>query len=201
VSPRTGRRGFTLLEGMMSMLILSVGILGVTSMQTATTGATANAQDFTQAQSIAERMTELLRVDSLRWTSAAALAGNTLIMKSAIPPTNGLGDQSGWTTIPDGVINASMQGAKVDRNFNPDVGGTAVWPVGFRYCVYYRLAWAWPPIGLRADVRVAWARDSGDRSKLVDCAADAPNVLSMGELPNIRMVSASTMLSMNTVTQ
>ena len=196
-----GRAGFTLLEAMMSMLVLSVGVLGVTSMQTATTGATRNAQDFTQAQSIAERTSEMLRIDSLRWTSSGTLTGNTKMLRHALPATNGLGDQGLWRTIPDGVINASMQGLKVDRNFNPDVGGAAPWPVGFRYCVYYRLAWAWPPIGLRADVRVAWARDSGDNGRLVNCQTDAPNVTSLAELPNIRSVSSSTMLSMNTVTQ
>lgn len=187
--------GFTLVEAMISMVILAVGVLGVASMQTAATGATRNAQDFTHAQGIGEKLMELLRVDALRWTSATTLTGSTKLLGSALPATQTAGQQGSWTTIPDNVIISSLGGLKVDRNFAPDTGTAVDWAIGFRYCVYYRTAWVSPPSQLRVDVRVAWPRDSGDQSKLANCRTDAANV---SDIANVRTISMSTTLMINT---
>lgn len=201
--PRRARRhrrrgGFTLVEAMLSMVILSVGVLGVMSMQGATTNAAKTAQDFTQAQAIGERMMELIRLDALRWRAPGTTGlSSTQIMKVAAPPTEALGSQGAWSTIPNGVINATMAGSKVDRNFMPRVDN---WALGFRYCVYFRLAWANPPMSMRVDVRVAWARDNANQSYLADCLANADNVHN-AQLPqsitDIRSVSMATTVMQN----
>jgi type IV pilus assembly protein PilV len=191
---RHSRSGFTLIEAMIAMLILAVGVLGIASMQTATTGATKAGQDFSHAQGLAERMIELLRTDGLRWTSSGALSTATRFLSAALPATQGAGAQSAWTTIPNNAIVATLGGSKVDRNFAPDTQGSPDWAIGFRYCVYYRTAWVSPPNALRADVRIAWARDSGDNTKLQDCTADVANV---ADFVNVRSVNVSTMIMMN----
>jgi prepilin-type N-terminal cleavage/methylation domain-containing protein len=193
---RTLRKGFTLIEAMVSMVILAVGVLGVMSMQTGAVGALGISQDFSQVLNIGSRMLEMLRLDSLRWTDAGTLSTATVLLKMSLPPSQTAGSQSNWTTIPDGVLVTPMAGKKVDRDFRPDTGGTPNWPLGFRYCVYYRLTWVTPPSSLRADVRVAWPKDEGDRSLLADCAQNVGNVT---DIANVRSITLSTGLIMHSL--
>src|SRR5437867_10031072 len=98
---RAGADGFTLIEAMVSMVILAVGILGVMSMQTASVHSASISQDFTHAQNIGERTLELIRLDALRWNSATDLSTETLFLSASLPPQLTVGSQSNWRTIPD----------------------------------------------------------------------------------------------------
>jgi prepilin-type N-terminal cleavage/methylation domain-containing protein len=187
------RAGFTLVEAMISMVVLAVGVLGMMAMQTGSVAALAASQDLTQVHNVGERMLELLRLDALRWNDPSTLTTSTVLLKGALPPAQNAGSQGNWATIPNGVLVPEMAGKKVDRDFRPYLAGQP-WAVGFRYCVYYRLTWAIPPTTLRADVRVAWPKDEGDRSKLVDCVTDAASVI---DTANVKTATFSTVLSMN----
>lgn len=191
---RRFRAGFTLIEAMISMVILAVGVLGIMSMQTASMAASSVSQDFTHALNIGERTLELLRLDALRWNTQADLATDTLMLSRALPGAQTAGAQGAWATIPDNVIIASMGGKKLDRNFAPDTQGSPSWRLAFRYCVFYRLTWVTPPIAMRAEVKVAWSKDEGDRSRLLDCVADIAN---MDDTANVRSANLSTTLVMN----
>lgn len=176
------------------MVILAVGVLAIVSMQTASIQALAVSQDITNATNLGEQTMEMIRLDALRWTNTTTLSGNTKILSAALPPTMTAGAQGTWKTIPDNVIIASMGGKRIDRNFAPDTLGAPDWPLGFRYCVHYRLTWVNPPVGLRAEVRVAWSKRSGDFSKLVDCQAQVGNVT---DIVNVRSTTLSTVLVAN----
>jgi hypothetical protein len=178
-------------EAMISMVILAVGILAIISMQTASVSVS---QDLTHALNLGERTLELLRLDALRWNTTTDLATETLMLAPALPGTQAVGAQGPWMAIPDNVVIASMGGKKVDRNFAPDTQGAPDWPLGFRYCLHYRLTWVNPPTALRADARVAWAKEAGIQSRLADCVADRDNVT---DTANVRSVTVSSTLMMN----
>jgi prepilin-type N-terminal cleavage/methylation domain-containing protein len=186
------RGGFTLIEAMISMVILAVGVLGIVSMQGASVSASAISQDLTHALNVGERMMELIRLDSLRWNSDADLATDTQLLRYALPATQAVGAQGAWATIPDNVLLPSMAGKKVDRDFRPDTAGSPAWPIGFRYCVFYRLTWAEPPNALRAEVRVAWPKDTGVQTAFSDC-----RTVDHTDLVNTRSATVSTTVMIN----
>jgi prepilin-type N-terminal cleavage/methylation domain-containing protein len=65
---KPGQSGFTLVEVMIAIGIMTVGSLGILSMHQAVTGANRAAQDMNTAIAITERWVERVERDSLSWS-------------------------------------------------------------------------------------------------------------------------------------
>ena len=65
---RRKRTGFTLIEVMIAIGIMTVGSLGILSMHHAVSGANRSAHEMNTALAITERWIERIERDSLAWT-------------------------------------------------------------------------------------------------------------------------------------
>ncbi len=73
----TRRGGFTLVELLISMLILAIGIMAVLSMQFTALGGAMLSRDNSNASDVARRMMQVMRSESQQWRQNA-LVGQTL---------------------------------------------------------------------------------------------------------------------------
>jgi prepilin-type N-terminal cleavage/methylation domain-containing protein len=71
---RTRRQGFTLIEVMMTVAIITIGATGLFAMQGATVRANAEAEEATVATAFASSWIERLKRDGLTWTARGSLA-------------------------------------------------------------------------------------------------------------------------------
>lgn len=191
------RRGYTLIEVMMSLSVLTAGALGLVAMQTATTRGNMEARQMATATMAAQRWVERLRRDALNWTQRSMVANaanlaNTDYLQNVTPAGN----------APAWVAPAPPAGSADSFAFDYYGRDTAV--VGeMVFCTNIRLEWVFPGRIMRADVRVWWPRAGGgydatltDGANLVGCAAGR-NPESLNDDRRVRMVYTSTVLRFN----
>ena len=84
---RRSPRGYTVMEVMMALAILTIGASGVIAVQKATMIGNTNARNLATANSIAQSWVERLRADALVWNAPANAddIGDTNWLKSADP--------------------------------------------------------------------------------------------------------------------
>lgn len=69
---RPGDAGFTLMEILISMLILAIGIMAALSMQFTALGGAAEARDNANSSEVAKRLLQMMRVESQQWRRGTA---------------------------------------------------------------------------------------------------------------------------------
>lgn len=189
--------GYTLIEVMMALAILTAGAVGIMALQQAATRGNMESRQMTTATVLAQRWIERLRRDSLNWTlrsrthNPGALTGTTYLRTVASPGAPIL-----WT-VPTPPATGT-DSASFDYYGNDTTVGSQM-----QYCTNIRLEWLYPGRAMRADVRVWWARrgDGVDRNiargdELAGCGAGLdPNSLTNDF--RARMVYASTVLRYN----
>ncbi|HLV65195.1 MAG TPA: prepilin-type N-terminal cleavage/methylation domain-containing protein [Polyangiaceae bacterium] len=167
-SPRLGRRkgraGYTFIELLMSLAILTIGVTGVVAMQKVTISSGQHARDLAIATQIAQAWIDQLRTDALAWNhpsarQAASDLGQTIWLAALV------GNDSTDFALP--AWNATRKfGPAFDVQGKPvDVSDADNVPLA-RFCTHIRLSWLYPetePVlgnGLiRVEVRVFWPRD------------------------------------------
>jgi len=108
-------RGYTVVEVMMALAVLTLGAGGVIAMQKATLVANTNARNLVAANAVAQAWVERLRVDALAWNEPGGvpdLGNDTLWLKSV---------GNGWFTppasqtpgLPSGAPQADVMGSDV----------------------------------------------------------------------------------------
>ncbi len=148
--------GFTLLEVMIAVAIMTVGAVGLIGMQTTATKANREARELAVAQTIARTWMERLRREALRWNVGSATAAAALPtlppMLTVVQPENGVAawQATGPTSVASDSPNFSFTGAELA------VGDAAVF-----FCADYRLQWVNPGQTMRADVLIFWPRNAG----------------------------------------
>jgi prepilin-type N-terminal cleavage/methylation domain-containing protein len=175
--PRAVRDGYTVVEVMMALAVLTLGATGVVAMQKATIISNNHARNLVTANAIAQSWMERLRTDALSWNEPALVPdlGDTQWLKLA---NNGPAIPTGWfspsaSTLkgsqPAGTAFGDLMGAD---QFAGDTMATA-------FCTqirltrfanntavalgsYYRM--------IRAEVRVYWSRSG----QPLDCAVPPP---------------------------
>lgn len=175
---RRKARGYTAVELLMSVAILSIGVTGVVAMQKVTITSNQHAKNLAIATQIGQAFIDQLRADSLSWNhpSAQNLASdlNQTVWLSNVP-----NDNSPEWFRPD-WDDGRQFGASFDAQGRPaDPDGD----IGIRFCAHLRLSWLYPPIGamagnglIRAEVRVFWLREgqSGLENRAVCADAEVP---------------------------
>jgi prepilin-type N-terminal cleavage/methylation domain-containing protein len=163
-APRRRQRGFTLIEVMMALTILTIGILGIISMQKSAVVTNNDAQQFTVATQLARTWLDRLNRDATKWNhpsvqqSTSDLADDTLWLKAV---DDGALNYPKWF-IPAGVnwlTTGLSESPAFDRSGN-DVPYTdsAALIANTVYCTNVRLRWIYPSQLIRAEVRVYWRK-------------------------------------------
>lgn len=175
---RPGARGYTAVELLMSVAILTIGVTGVVAMQKVTITSNQHAKNLAVATQIGQAWMDQLRADALSWNHPSA--------QSPVSDIN----QTVWLqNVPnDETIawfrpewdDARNLGATFDAQGRPaDPSGDT----GVRFCTHLRLSWLYGPITtiagnglIRAEVRVFWMREgqSGLAGRAICAAAEVP---------------------------
>jgi prepilin-type N-terminal cleavage/methylation domain-containing protein len=149
------QRGFTVLEIMISLVVMSIGIVALYSLQVVAIDGNTTAQEFTQARTLAQRFAETLRRDAISWTTVANLPAS-------------LRRQGVWL---DADPANPDPGKMVNKDFLTQSAGVEV--LDPRYCVKYRVDTVPPGVAspriVRIDLRVVWPRRERSRTAFQNC--------------------------------
>jgi prepilin-type N-terminal cleavage/methylation domain-containing protein len=190
--------GFTLVEVMIAIGIMTVGSLGILSMHQAVSGANRSAQEMSTAVAITERWVERIERDSLAW-SAQGLNTGVLTGTDYLSPLAGTVSTTGWFT-PSPSTGESF----AFDYFGEDTNTAA----NIKYCTNLRLNWLRQGSSARVDVRTFWYRAgylaggathpnwvSGANFRGAACDAPTADGWGLGAAPNVDVVVASTVVT------
>jgi type IV pilus modification protein PilV len=149
---RLGRRGagFTIIEVMVSLGIMTIGAMGIIALQTHTIRSNSHARQLTIGMQLAQRWVERLKQDTHRWnTPGVADLANTRYLRQITTAPNVFG------TIPN-TNNTATASRAFDYMGNDvlDTSGDLIF-----YCAATRPAWVYFGRAMRVDVRVWWPRE------------------------------------------
>lgn len=187
--------GFTILEVLIGVLVLTIGMIGIFGMQALAVQTNRAAYDMRVATELAETTLERLSLDSMEWTAAGAWPTSTYLEQ-------GMTSEAAWTAPPfpndDGSIptfNDLGLPAFADGTVADDRQGLR----NSRYCMRYRLSWIRVPRLLRAEVQVVWPRTRGGEAILGEDCANLDGIEDAVLQRNFQTVQATTMLGSNPV--
>lgn len=170
------RRGFTVVELLMSLAVFAIGVSGVIAMQRVTIGANQHAKNLAIATSIAQAWQDQLAADATLWTGQAGLSQTTWLRLASSSATGGDGwFRPGFDATRDfGAGFDGLGNVVTDANVNLA-----------HFCAHLRLTVLYPTTGanglIRTEVRVFWLRDGGTGVRPV-CATTA-TVTTIGAEP------------------
>jgi prepilin-type N-terminal cleavage/methylation domain-containing protein len=195
--------GFTLVEVMIAIGIMTVGSLGILSMHQAVTRANRDAREMNTALAITETWIERVERDALLWTAEGI---NTTQLQSTayLDEIAGVADETNWFTP---VPTDTSESWAFDF-FGNDTRTSA----DIKYCVNLKLSWLRQGSSVRVDVRTFWLREghmigSPTHTKWVnasdfrgaDCAAATADGWGLGSgtdvVPNVNAMFASTVVT------
>ena len=185
--PRRREAGYTLVEVMMAIGILTASGVAIIGMQEAVIHGNIEARQLGTATSIARSTAELLRLDALNWTATSVGSttfNRTLYMRDV--PTSATAVPSAWA--PFGAATGAVEHARDYYGRSTAVAADMV------FCVQTRFAWIFPGTLLRADVRVWWPRSGQDvnHATYAGCPNLTPNAA--GLINDLHFVQTSTEL-------
>ncbi|HMA93317.1 MAG TPA: prepilin-type N-terminal cleavage/methylation domain-containing protein [Polyangiaceae bacterium] len=165
INSRRARRGFTMIELMMSLAILAVGVSGIIAMQKVTAMSNLHAKSVTVATQVANSWQDQLLVDATLWTNTAGISSTTWLKDIT-------SKQNVW--FRPSYDSARQFGAGFDGLGNPVSDAQLA---RTQFCVHLLLAPA-TSIGpdnpgngvIRATVRVLWPRVQSTRQGAHFCA-------------------------------
>lgn len=189
------QRGYTLIEVMVSLAVMTIGAMGVVALQHATVAGNRQGREMSTAVHVAETWLERVREDALRW-QAEGPPGlvNTVYLNNA---PAGVATPGDWFT-PVPVIPGRFASADY---FGRDSGVAA----DMVFCSQLRLHWVAGQSALRVDVRTWWAKTgsassdqtSVDLRPFAGCAAANVTVDLDSATPRLHAVYGSTVVRWN----
>jgi len=152
------RAGFTLIEVMIAMAVLTVVAGGLIGMQTLTASSNRVSREVTVATEIAQTWAERMKLDALTWNGNVA---TTVWLADS-------GVMNQWIT----PVAFSLAPPPV-RSFAFDRYGRDVAPgaADLFYCVAYNFNWVVPNQSMRIDIRVYWPRENARTAPACNPAA------------------------------
>jgi prepilin-type N-terminal cleavage/methylation domain-containing protein len=196
---RPRRQGFTLVEVMVSIGIMTIGGMAVLAMQQQLIRANMHARELTTATQIAQNWIERLKLDALAWNAIGDLSQTRYLNLVPAPGTIGtFGRIVPWTATRAGV--SELQSGAYDY-YGDALDTTGGSPAGLHFCASMRLSWIYDNRrAMRADVRVFWPR-AGEAALAADyprCNDDDAALNPAGtRIDNYHIVYLSTVLKAN----
>ena len=195
---RTGRNaGFTMMEAIISLLLLMLAVLGTGALAAATVRSNMAAKDRTQATNLADKMLGMMRTEAMGWNAPTWNPTQDVEDPGIYMPLLsrfGVGAATGTT----GYAELTQQFGPVQA-FTRELDPVAPNAVGAKFCVHYALTWLQPNETMRADVRVYWMRRGSDPdpySFYSNCGLGNVDLLGRS-INDIRCVSRSAVLPRN----
>lgn len=198
------RQGFTLVEVMVALGVMTISAMGLFALQGQATRANGRARDVTMAAQIAQNVIERLKMDGLAWNTITP--GNITDLGSTVW-LNVVDTAAAGAFVPMLERTDPRDGKTVNMSnafniFGEDVlttGATAEQLASIKYCASMRLTWVYATRRvMRADVRVWWSTEAPMRSIISDfprCADDDVRLAPGGALEaNYHMVYLSTVI-------
>ncbi|MFW5921445.1 MAG: type IV pilus modification PilV family protein [Polyangiales bacterium] len=198
---RRRQQGFTLIEVMMALAVMTVGAMGIMALQQATTRGNGSARQMTLATDATRTWLERMHRDSMRWTQpgTSGLTGASGPVYLSNVPNPGEGP-SGWFTPvhPDPP-------ADFTESYGFDYQGRDTFDADeMRYCTHLNMRWLDAGDTIQVRARTWWHRrgagsdeDISDRRRFPDCgrgAEDAVTAALDGGDNRIRAVYATTVV-------
>jgi type IV pilus assembly protein PilV len=153
----TRREGFTLVEVMVSLGIMTIGAMAILGLQQQIIRANVHARQVTTATQIAQNVIERLKMDAVAW-NAPGVPAATFYLRNVTPGAIG-----NFQTLPfQRVTNGAITGIQSNAfdYYGDDLDMSLGAPANLYYCASYRLSFVYSNNRvMRADVRVWWARE------------------------------------------
>ena len=197
-------QGFTLVEVLVALGVMTVGAAAIIGMQQQTTRANVHARQLTIATQIAQNVLERLKLEGLAWNSVTTQPNTDLQNAPTLRPIVGA-TAGAFMTLPQRTVTASgisrvlsnaydYYGADMDLT-NADQATLA----RVVYCAGYRLSWIYNNFrSIRADVRVWWSKSAPSRSITADFGNCVDNNSSLNpggnQIDNYHVVYLSTVI-------
>lgn len=198
------RQGFTMIELMMSLAVMTVGAAALFSLQGFIARANLYSRRVTQATEVADRWMERLRTDALLWNAAGASGvGSTDYLQNPTATDACTDSTVGWLQ-PAGDMTSEVN-ATLGHSSASDLYGADVMDLdgehqkSIAFCTHYRLCWLTDAAAsglddrtsLRAEVRVFWTREGSGVSLASASPLCATTDITIG---NFHSVHASTII-------
>lgn len=158
VTRRSSTSGFTLLEVMMALAVMTIGGSALIGMQAMTARFNTISRQTAIATDIAQTWAERLKLDAMSWNSTNPIGVSTVWLQDS--DTYGLNVWGTPIAVTPVVAGVPLRSAAFDR-YGLDVAlGTA----GTFYCVAYLFNTVVAPVAdrtpaMRIDIRVFWPRE------------------------------------------
>lgn len=185
------RNGFTLIELIVSMAVMTVGTASLFALQGYIARSNLHSKEITIATSIAENWVERIKMDALNWTLPGD-AGNPGINLNNTQYLKEINDSEDEWHVPANGYNALLGHAP-----GTDADGIEIsnWPPNdsseINYCTNILYVWVETGSSIRADIRVFWPK----RPSAAEIGTDFPLCENEdGDLTNYHVVYTSTIV-------
>lgn len=156
---RQRRAGYTLIEVMMALAVLTAGSVGIMAMMQASTRGNMEAREMATATMLTQRWIERLRRDATNWTASSRTISPVILAR-----TQYLNRVPNPGTLPTWSVPVPPVVSTERANFDFYGRDTAI-PAEMYFCSNIRLEWLYVGRAMRADVRIWWLRrQSGSAS-------------------------------------
>jgi len=198
VTRRRNRRGFTLIEVMVSLGVMTIGAMAIIALLAHIMRSNAQSRQTNIAMNLSQKWVDRLKEDAHSWTQAAAKAGSpdvaevlagTLYLRNVTSPPSAT-----FIPFPAGSAVVSTAFDYQGRDIAlPPSGGDAVF-----FCAAYRANWIYFGSTMRVDVRVFWPRANTNANIATDWPSCA-GVQSRLDPPNGSLLNAYHVIYLPTV--
>ena len=159
---RRRRQGFTLIEVMVALGIMTMGAMAIIALLAQIIRGNAHARQLNTAMNVGQKWVERLKQDAHSWNQVAS-ANGTPTPDTVLANTRYLFPVSSAFRELDATSNVVSTAFDYQGNDVAPAGGNA-----FFYCAAYRNTWIYFGSAMRVDVRVFWARDGSGANIMAD---------------------------------
>jgi len=190
LSRRARAAGYSFVELLMSLSILTIGVGGIVAMQKVALTSSQHARNLATATQISQSWLDALRADAVAWNRASPSDLGETQWLSALASSGGL--STGW--IRPAWNLGRFFGPGFDVQGKPVNTSVSTNNAQVRFCTHVRLSWLYRDTGstvadqdavgrnglIRTEVRVFWVRDGQAGHSATDVCGGATSVATIG---------------------
>ena len=194
-------QGFTLVEVMIAIGIMTVGSLGILSMHNAVTRANRDAREMNMAIAITETWMERVERDALGWNQPGLNTPEILATDYLLTIGN-QADETPW-------FRPAYLPGPPEQSYGFDFfGNDTATADDIKYCVNLKMSWIRQGRSARVDVRTFWLREdhktgapsssdwvAAGAFRGANCQSATADSWNLGDAPNVNVIFASTVIT------